>query len=130
MNRNILYGLWAGLYIVCAGLGFIPEPAGFGKAVLVLMSILFFIPPMVLLYRGDIRDLKFIRNISILWLVGALVLLVGNLLSVLASEAFGTGLYALLVLLTAPMVCGQYWLLSLFLWACLLMGSLSILKKK
>ena len=97
MNRTILYGLWAGLYIVCAGLGFIPEPAGFGKAVLVLMSILFFIPPMVLLYRGDIRDLKFIRNISIVWLVGTLVLLVGNLLSVLASEAFGTGLYALQV---------------------------------
>ena len=130
MNKTSFYSVWAGIYILCAGLSFIPEPAGFGKAVLVLMSILFFIPPMVLLYRGDIRDLKFIRNISILWLVGALVLLVGNLLSVLASEAFGTGLYALLVLLTAPMVCGQYWLLSLFLWACLLMGSLSILKKK
>lgn len=130
MNRNVLYGLWAGLYIVCAGLGFIPEPAGFGKAILVVLSIVFFVPPTMLLYRSDIRDLKFIRNISIVWLSGALVLLVGNLLSVLASDAVGTGLYALMVLFTAPMVCGQYWLLSLFLWACLLMGSLSILKKK
>jgi hypothetical protein len=62
--------------------------------------------------------------------VTTLVLLVLNFRSGNASDAAGDFLYGLLVVLSAPMVCSQYWFIPLFLWACLLMTSLSIQKKK
>ena len=81
-----------------------------------------------MIYR-DFQDIKLVRNLSLVSLITTTVLLVLNVMSVLASEAVGTGLYALLIFLSAPMVCSQYWALSVFLWACLLMVSLKLLKK-
>ena len=43
MREKILYASWGCLYILCVGLGTIQEPAGFGKAVLVAISLLFFV---------------------------------------------------------------------------------------
>ena len=48
--------------------------------------------------------------------------------------AMGTGttvtaFFAVLIVVSSPMVCSGYWALSLFLWACLLMVSHSLLKK-
>lgn len=129
MQKRQLYFCWAGLFILTALLGFITEPNGFVKALLVLCALAFFVPPAVLLKQGDVQDVRLVRNLSIASLVTTAVMLVLNVMSVLASEAVGTGLYALLVLLSAPMVCSQYWALSLFLWACLLMVSLKMLKK-
>ena len=129
MEKKHLYYLWAGLFILTALLGFITEPNGLLKALMVMAAVAFFIPPAMLLKQGDIQDIKLIRNLSLASLVTTAVLLVLNVMSVLASEAVGTGLYALLILLSAPMVCSQYWALSLFFWACLLMVSLKLLKK-
>ena len=53
-----------------------------------------------------------------------------NLVSALWSETLGSFLYYLLVILSTPMVCSGYWIMSLFLWACLLMASLMGLKQK
>ena len=58
-----------------------------------------------------------------------MVLLVANFLSALGSVTLGDVLYGMLVIVSSPMVCSGYWVLSLFLWACLLMSSLSQLKK-
>ena len=129
MEKKHLYYFWAGLFILTALLGFITEPNGLWKALMVMAAVAFFIPPALLLKQGDIQDIKLIRNLSLASLVTTAVLLVLNVMSVLASEAVGTGLYALLILLSAPMVCSQYWALSLFFWACLLMVSLKLLKK-
>ena len=60
----------------------------------------------------------------------ALFLLVLNFLSGNASDAMGEFLYGLLVMLSAPMVCSQYWFVPLFLWACLLMTAISLREKK
>ena len=129
MDKKRLYFIWAGLFILTALLGFITEPNGLIKALMVISALAFFVPPAFLLKQGDMQDIKRVRNLSIASLVTTAVLLVLNVMSVLASEAVGTGLYALLVLLSAPMVCSQYWALSLFFWACLLMVSLKKLKK-
>ena len=129
MNKRSLYIIWAGSYIFTGLLGFITEPNGLVKALMILCAILFFVPPALILKQGDTADFQRIRNLSIIYLAGTAVLLVCNMASVLGSEAMGTGLYALLTLLSAPMVCGQYWVLSLFLWACLMMVSLKQLKK-
>jgi len=129
MKKKNLYFTWAGLFILTALLGFMTDPNGLLKALMVIAALAFFVPPAMLLKQGELQDIKLVRNLSLASLVTTAVLLVLNVLSVLASEATGTGLYALLVLLSAPMVCSQYWALSLFLWACLLMVSLKKLKK-
>lgn len=127
MKEKTLYGIWLFLFILCAGLGFIPEPEGFGKAILVILSILFFVPGAILLVNairaGNRKTVLLIRKLSITSLVLTLALLVANLFSVNASKVIGDILYGLLAVISAPMLCGQYWFLSLFLWACLLTGS-------
>ena len=52
MNQKILSALWGGLFIVCAGLGFIPEPEGSLQILLTVLSLLFFLPPALLLYHA------------------------------------------------------------------------------
>ena len=134
MNQKFLFPLWGGLFIVCAAMGFIPDPAGVGRILLTLLSIAFFVPPALALYQaiqaGDQPVLRLIRNLSALSLCLTLVLLVLNFLSALRSETLGDILYNILTIVSSPMVCSGCWVLSLFLWACLLMVSLKGLRKK
>ena len=134
MSNKSLYFIWGGLFIFCGLLGFIPEPAGLLKALMVVSSLVFFVPGGMLLYlskkSGDFRAVGVVRNLSLISLGVTLLLLVLNFLSGNASTAVGDFLHGLLVMLSAPMVCSQYWFMSLFLWACLLMTSLSFGKKK
>lgn len=134
MNQKFLFTLWGGLFIVCAAMGFIPDPAGVGRVLLTLLSIAFFVPPALALYQaiqdGDRPVLRLIRNLSALSLGLTLVLLVLNFLSALRSETLGDILYNILTIVSSPMVCSGCWVLSLFLWACLLMVSLKGLRKK
>lgn len=133
MNIKPLYALWGGLFILCAGLGFIPEPAGAARAALTLLSLAFFAPPAALLYRAGRENnrstLKLVRNLSALSLGLTLAALVLNFLSALRSEVLGNVLYGVLVIVSSPMVCSGYWALSMFLWACLLMVSLKKLRQ-
>ena len=128
MNKTSFYSVWAGIYILCAGLSFIPEPGGFLKFLMIALSLAFFVPPAWLLYRakqeGDNFTVKLVRNLSLASLTLTVLVLIVNLLTFMAPEAVGNFLYVLLVLVSVPMVCGQYWVLGLFCWACLLMVSL------
>ena len=132
MTKKTCYLLWAGLYILCAGLSFIPEPTGFLGIFCTAMSVLFFLPPALLAYyAGKGRDrmtLKLIRNLSAVSLALTLVLLIVNVLSFMAPQFLGNLLYTVLVFVSVPMVCSGFWVLSLFLWACMLMGCLKLLK--
>ena len=129
MKVKILYALWAALFILCAGLGFIPEPAENLQILLTLVSLLFFLPPAVLLYRADPMTAKLIRNLSALSLGTTLVLLVLNFLTVFSSEKTGQVLNHVLIIVSSPMICSGRWAMSLFLWACLLMTSLRQLRR-
>ena len=132
MKRKLLYALWGVLFILCAGLGFIPEPEGFGRTVLMLISALFFLPPALLLKNvkehKDSGCAMLIRNLSFLSLVVTVVVLRLNFLFSMASQTVGNLLHCVLVIVSSPMVCSGYWALSLFLWACLLTASRNILK--
>ena len=134
MNKKVLVALWGGLFILCAGLGFIPQPEGFFKGLMTALAVLFFLIGFLLLYRakqsGDRGTVALIRNLAAASLVATAALLVANFLSFGAGEAVGDGLYAVLVILSSPMVCGGNWLMSLFLWACLLVAGTDILKKR
>ena len=67
---------------------------------------------------------KLIRKLSLASLVLTAAVLIISVLSFLAPEWVGNFLHILLILVSVPMVFSQYWVLSLFCWACLLMVSL------
>ena len=133
MKNKYWYILWGCLFIICALLGFIPQPEGFLKAVMILASVAFFVPGWVLLYRAhrhkEMVHARAVRAVSLVSLGFTLIFLILNLLSGQASEGTGNALYGFLVIFSAPMVCSQYWVASLFLWSCLLMTAFSILRK-
>jgi hypothetical protein len=114
-------------------LGFIPQPEGFLYVLLLITGILFFVPGGLLLYHAycnkDIATMAVIRNVSLISLSATLIFLVLNFLSANATKAAGDLLYGFLVIFSSPMVCSQNWLISLFLWACLLMTSISLQKQ-
>ena len=134
MTKKSLYMIWAVLFVVCAALGFLPEPEGLDKGICTAMSVLFFLPPGAIVYLGwkskDLESIRLVRNLAFGSLLMTVALLVANFLTLAASEWVGDVLYAMLVIVTAPMVCSQYWALSLVLWAALMWSCISILKNK
>ena len=124
MKKNTLFALWGGMFIVCAALGFIPEPAGAVRAVLTAVSVVFFLPPALLLKTGSRETAALIRNLSALSLVLTAVTLILNFVGAFSAQWVGDALHGLLTVVSSPMICSGYWVLSLFLWACLLMVSL------
>ena len=128
MKYRFLYALWGALFILCAGLGFIPEPAGALKVLLTGVSLLFFLPPAVLVWQSRREKnwavLALVRNLSIASLSLSALLIIANFLTAFRSELLGNILHGVLVVVSSPMICSGHWALSLFLWACLLIGSL------
>lgn len=133
MKHRLCYGLWACLFILCAGLGFIPEPEGSLSAVLSLLALLFFLPPAWLLYQSGKHRQKdtalLIRNLSLVSLILTVTVLILNFFTAFASQRLGQILHYVLVIVSSPMICSGHWAMSLFLWACLLMVSLRQLKR-
>lgn len=131
MNRKTLFALWGGLYALCAGLGFIPAPAGVLKALLAVLAVAFFVPPLMIVYgKSNRHTLQLVRNLAAWWLVLTTALLVLNFMSATAPVHLGDLLYAVLVIVSSPMICGQYWVLSLFGWAFVMFAAMAQLKKK
>ena len=129
MKKTVLYCAWACMYILCVGLAYLQDPPTATKVALVVIALLFFVPGGVLLWDAlkiqDQKGILQIRTISAVSLGLTLIAFVANLMSIAASETVGDALYDLLILVSAPMVCGQYWVISLFLWVCLLSASFS-----
>ena len=129
MKNRILFASWGLLFIVCAGLGFIPEPTGAARVLLTLLSLLFFLPPAVLVWdggrTGNRAQLTLIRNLSALSLGLTVVLLVLTFVMAFQSETLGNVLHGVLVIVSSPMICSGHWAMSLFLWACLLIASMN-----
>ncbi len=130
MTNTILYIAWAALYVICGILGIHSIPGWVG----VLACVCFFIPPALLLWQaaraGDLKTVRRVRNLALAWLGATLLLLIVNILSVALSAAAGTVLYYILVLVSSPMICGQQWIVSMFLWSFVLMSSLRMLKPR
>lgn len=133
MSYSVLYILWAVMFAATAGLGFLPSPEGAALVVLRCVSVLFFLPPALILYKSGKEDAprhtKLINRLSIASLALTLLLLVFNFMSANSSEAVGNVLYVILTIVSAPMECSHLYALSLFLWACLMMASFPKKKK-
>ena len=128
MKNRFLFALWGAMFILCAGLGFIPEPAGVLKGLLTGLAILFFLPPAMLVWKGrrekDRTLLLLVRNLSIASLSLSVVLIIANFLTAFRSKLMGDILHGVLVVVSSPMICSGHWAMSLFFWACLLIASL------
>ncbi len=130
MKEKTLYPLWAFLYVLCVFLGAIPDRSGAGKIALGIVAVLFFIPGAMLLYLGirqgrkkTVTCIRWISGLSLLLTTGALI---ANLMSVWSdSLVLGDVLHVILTMVSAPMLCldSNWWIGSLFAWACLLMAS-------
>lgn len=133
MKKRYLYAAWAALYIVCAGLSFIPEPAGAVRVCLTAVSALFFLPPVWLLWRAcreqDRSVLQLLRNLSLGSLGLTLAAMVLNIIFVTGSRMLGNFLHAVLAIVSVPMIAGGYWIASLFAWAVILAASVSALRR-
>ena len=134
MKQKALFVLWGGLFILCAGLGFIPQPEGFLRGLMTAAALGFFLVGWLILYRadktGDRDSLLLVRNLSLLSLGLTLLLLVFSFLTLNVSRWMGDLVHVILVIVSSPMICSGYWALSMFLWACLLLTARSYLKKK
>lgn len=128
MKQKTLFMLWAGLFILCAGLGFIPEPSGAVSTALTVLSVIFFLPPALLLYQavktGDSKCRKLLCLLSATSLALTLLMLILNFLSPFWPDFLGTVLHYVLVIVSTPMIASGHWALSLFLWAFLLIASI------
>ena len=134
MKMKRIWFSWLYLYILTAILGFFPPATGFFKVLLALVAVGFFAPGVVLLvkadHRDDVKTLGLVQAIAITALAVSTVLIMLNFLSATMSKAWGDVFYVMLVVLASPLVCGQYWVLSLFGWAFLLFYAISLLKKE
>ena len=126
-KARILYAAWLCLYILCVGLGTVENIAGIGKVFFVLTALIFFVPGALLLALGKAEKSKktvlHVRLIAICSLVLTVAAFCGNVLAVRASSEVGAVMHDILNIVSAPMFCSQYWILSLFGWACLLSAS-------
>ncbi len=134
MKKHYLFALWGGLFTLCAVLGFISAPGRALQILMTLLSVAFFIPGALLLrlaYLHKDRDLALlIRNLSAASLGLTALLIIANIFTALSGQMLGNIMHSILVIVSSPMVCSGYWALSLFFWACLMMGSIKILNTK
>lgn len=125
MKKTILYIVWAVLYCLCVGLGFVNDPTDMETAFLIILSIGFFVPPYWLYFlakkENSRKTVLVLRLISIGILALTVLFLILTFLSVNFSDRAGFVLGVLLTMFSAPMVCSQIWVLPLFLWATLMM---------
>ena len=134
LSYKTLYMAWAAMFVLTAALGFaFPSAMGALLVLLRLISVVFFLPPAVILVRAKKTGAQFhvglIRWLALASIILTAVLLVVNLLSALWPQWLGNALYAALVVVSAPMVCANHYALSLFLWGTLLAGTFYKVKK-
>lgn len=127
-KKKVLYIVWAVLYCLCVGLGFVQNPTAGEKVFLLTLSIGFFVPPywlyVIAKKENSRKTLLVLRLISIGILALTLLFLILTFLSVNFSQQTGLVLGVLLTMFSAPMVCSQVWVVPLFLWATLMMLTL------
>ena len=127
MKQKTLYTVWGLLFVLCCALGFLTQRTEALEVVFTILSVLFFVPGMLLLVdgygRNDKKALRRLRIISLCSLILSLVLLAASFASAKSSIELGNVLHYMLGVVSTPMFCSVFWALPLFLWGCLFMAS-------
>lgn len=130
-HYKVLYLLWAVMFALTAALGFlfpsVSDPAR--RLPLQIAAAIFFLPPWAILTKarvsGEKKHVTIVRCLALASIVLTCALLCLNILSVGMSEEMGNLLHTILTIVSAPLVCSNFYVMPLFLWGTLLMGSLS-----
>ncbi|MBR2407155.1 MAG: hypothetical protein IKB04_08995 [Clostridia bacterium] len=134
MKKTFLYWLWGFFYLLCAFISNVQSPTEAQSAALTCLSIFFFIPPGILLFdalkKKEEKTLSLLRRLSILSLTLTAAALMANIAAVNAGDTWGTVLHQVLIFASVPMVCSQHYVLSMFLWGCLLFATMPKLWQK
>ena len=129
LTYKTLYIAWAAMFLLTAvlGLAFPAVEAGALRWVLMAVSVLFFLPPWLVVAKAKAEahpwHLRMVRTLGILSVVLTLLMLCLNLRSVGLGEFAGMALNAALTVISAPLVCSNFFALPLFLWGMLIMGT-------
>ena len=134
MKEKMLYFIWAVLFIVCVALGMNTDAQGAEKVATIVVSVLFFIPRFILVLDAvkseNKKTMLLIRCLSIASLSLTVLMLVISTLAATSSGAGAQIIHTILLVVSTPMFASHYWIISLFLWASLLMLSIPDRKKK
>ena len=125
MSEKLLYTLWGALFVLCAVLGLLPDAGIWGIAA----ALLFFLPPALLLYRGSRKSRCLVRNLSALSLGLTLAVMLLSIVTAASGDTLGIFLHVVLVIVSTPMFCAVRWVLSLFLWAFLMIAAFRLGRK-
>ena len=124
MKKTLLYIIWGCMAVLCIGLGTLETAELLIQIPLMVLAVMFFLPAGILLYdafaTGNRKGILRLRWISLASLALTAATLVAFMLTSAAGNAAAEVLYDILIVVSCPMICGYYWLISLFLWACLL----------
>lgn len=127
MKEKVLYGIWGAMAALCIGLGTLEADFLLLKIALGLIGVMFFVPGGILLYdalsAGNRKGVLRIRWISLLSLVLTVVSFLAFFITAARGAAAAEIFYDVLLILSCPMLCCQWWVISLFLWSCLLSAS-------
>lgn len=125
----ILWIAWGFLYALCLALSLlVPLPAGLVKAAMTAIGVIFFVPGTLLLVDGfRRRDRALIKKLRLIGIV-SLALTTAGLVAffmcgLLQNTAAADIAFYALAAVSQPMLCAQYWGLSLFLWAALTLST-------
>lgn len=133
MRYSTLYALWGAMFLLCAGLGMIPDPQGVGYGACLVCGLAFFAPPMVLVQKArkekQKKHLVFVRDAALLSLGLTVLAFAVNVFSAFGSDLMGKLLHVLLAVVSTPMFCTQIWVLSLLGWGVLLMSAREYMKE-
>ena len=129
LTYKALYIAWAAMFLLTAvlGLAFPAVEAGALRWMLTALSVLFFLPPWLVVVKAKSEahpwHLRMVRTLGLLSVVLTLLMLCLNLRSVGLGEFAGMALNAALTVISAPLVCSNFFALPLFLWGMLIMGT-------
>lgn len=129
LKYTTLYRLWIALFVLTAILGllFPGAESAAGRFFLAGISVVFFIPPWLILVKargeGSAHHVRIVRYLSIASLLLTMLLLCAGILSVRWGERAGDVIHILMTVICAPLVCSNYYALPMFGWALLLTGS-------
>ena len=134
MKEKVLYVFWLCFYILCVGLGTVTQRSAGLTAAFTVLSLIFFLPGILLLWEGiqtkNIQMLRRVRLVSGISLVLTVSLIVLNILTVTAGDTVGQAMNDLLILVSAPMFCSYIRGISIFGWACIFVSTFPFMWKK
>ena len=134
MKSKSIYPVWGIMYVLCCALGFLTQRSKGLDVALTVLSVLFFVPGIIIMVnayiQNDKKELKRLRLISLCSLVLTLTVLAITFATARGSVKLGNVLQNILGVVSVPMFCSKIWALSLFLWACLFIASFPKVIKK